>query len=152
MKHLKGTLKAHLGGTTHHFRLVQGMIMVHFYIFNFMLKILKRGKWSFEVEYFGPLVENKFPQLEFSNILWFPNKGYDPNALFDYPPSFHGYDDLVILHIACFLIIVDDFNIIHEDDFMRVIVFTLEDGALESYENLGSKEILSVANFFKVFL
>ena len=86
-----------------------------------------------EIEDDGSLVKKCFPQLDFSSILGFPNDGYDSDVLFDCTPSFHGFDDSTIHHIASFIKIVVDFNSFHDDDLMRVFVCTLKDDALDWY-------------------
>ena len=83
---------------------------------------------DFEVKKHGPLIDKNFPQLDFLGISGFPNQGYD--VFFNYTQSFQEYYDLDILHIASFIKVVAYFNIIDEDDPMRVFVCILEDRAL----------------------
>lgn len=45
-----------------------------------------------------------------------------------------------------------DFNFVHEDVIIMNFPYTLEDEALEWFENLGRNGIYSLANFIKVFL
>ena len=74
------------------------------------------------------MIDKNFPQIDFLGIPRFPNEGYD--VFFNYTKSFQGYDDLDILHIASFIKVLDDFNLIDDDDLMRVFVCILEDHAL----------------------
>ena len=83
---------------------------------------------GFEVKNHGPLIDKNFRQLDFLGIPGFPNEVYD--VYFNYTQSFQGYDDLDILHIASFIKVVVDFNIINEYDLMRVFVCILEEHAL----------------------
>jgi hypothetical protein len=64
---------------------------------------------------------------------------------------FHGYHDSALLHVTSFIEVMANFHISHEDVRMMTFPCTLEDEALEWYEN-GEKEISSLADLLKLFL
>jgi hypothetical protein len=71
---------------------------------------------------------------------------------FDHIGLFHGCIDLAILHVISFMKIMDYFYVVHEHVMMMTFLCTLEDEALEWYENLGKKGISSLVDFIKIFI
>ena len=64
------------------------------------------------------------PSIDFSNINGFPNDCYINTELFNASPYFFGNDgESVTHHIATFLKLVVDFNVVHEDDLMVISPF-----------------------------
>lgn len=89
-----------------------------------------------------------YPPLVLSSISSFPHDGYDSD-LFDHIAPFHGYDDSPRLHIVFFMRVVVDFNIVHEDDLMRIFASHLEDEASYWFQDPGRKSISSIADFIE---
>jgi hypothetical protein len=89
--------------------------------------------------------------LAFSDILGFPREDYDSNWL-DFIGPFHVYHNSVVIHVASFVRVMTDFHIVHEHVRMMIFAFTLENETLEWYENLGEKQISSLAKYLMLFL